>query len=262
MKCVLTDKLIASHQLPPTVRREELCDQRVKGLYAEVRSTALGEASFYLRYKDPIGKTSHTKLGRSGEIDVAQACQRAKALKKGIAVGRDPQAEANAKKAVPTLRKFAQERYLAFVAARKRSWKNDKSMLELRILPAFGDRRLDQISRHQIETFHASLLDEGLSGASADHHVKTLRHLYNKAIQWSACTQNPAAGIQLFNFDNKKERYLSPEERRRLLEILRTDRNRVVCNVALLLISTGARLNEALHARWSDISRENRVWVI
>lgn len=36
----------------------------------------------------------------------------------------------------------------------------------------------------------------------------------------------------------------------------------MVCYVARFLLSTGARLNEALSAKWSDIDRQNRVWKI
>src|SRR5690606_12599380 len=37
---------------------------------------------------------------------------------------------------------------------------------------------------------------------------------------------------------------------------------RNACNVALFLLSTGARLNEALSATWANIDREHRVWRI
>jgi integrase len=43
---------------------------------------------------------------------------------------------------------------------------------------------------------------------------------------------------------------------------LKTDKNRMVCNIILYLLSTGARLNEALQARWDHISLERRVWRI
>ena len=46
------------------------------------------------------------------------------------------------------------------------------------------------------------------------------------------------------------------------MNVLRTDENRPVCLIAMFLLSTGARLNEALSATWSQIDRENRVWRI
>jgi integrase len=47
-----------------------------------------------------------------------------------------------------------------------------------------------------------------------------------------------------------------------LLAVLTTDKNRTVCDILLFLLSTGARLNEALKARWEYIDIEHRVWRI
>ena len=55
---------------------------------------------------------------------------------------------------------------------------------------------------------------------------------------------------------------MNPDELDRLLTVLRTDSNRPVCLIALFLLSTGARLNEALTAQWQHVDREHRVWRI
>ena len=74
--------------------------------------------------------------------------------------------------------------------------------------------------------------------------------------------ENPAAGIQMLHEDNKIEHYLDEAELQRLLHVLRTDRNRAVCNVAMFLLSTGCRLNEALSATWADVDIERRAFTI
>jgi len=73
--------------------------------------------------------------------------------------------------------------------------------------------------------------------------------------------RNPASRVHLFNADNKVEHYLNAEELERLVRVLKEDgpRHRNVRLIALFLLSTGARLNEALRARWQDIDRGNRV---
>lgn len=68
--------------------------------------------------------------------------------------------------------------------------------------------------------------------------------------------------IPLFRVDNKVENYLDNEQLQRLLAVLRDYENRGVCNVALFLLSTGARCNEALSARWEHVDTANRVWRI
>jgi integrase len=74
--------------------------------------------------------------------------------------------------------------------------------------------------------------------------------------------KNPAAGVPLLNIDNKVEHYLDEAQLEGLLQVLRTDANKTVCNIALFLLSTGCRLNEALQATWGQIDREKRVWKI
>jgi len=48
----------------------------------------------------------------------------------------------------------------------------------------------------------------------------------------------------------------------RLLEVLRTDPNRTVCDIALLALNTAARLSELLKLRWADCDLERRVITI
>jgi integrase len=60
--------------------------------------------------------------------------------------------------------------------------------------------------------------------------------------------------------DNQVENYLDPEQLDRLVEVLKTDKNRMVCLILMFLISTGARLNEALTATWKNVSVEGGVW--
>jgi integrase len=71
---------------------------------------------------------------------------------------------------------------------------------------------------------------------------------------------NPIAKLHLFNEDNKVEHYLDDAQREKLLEVLTSNLQFPTCQVALFLISTGARLNEAVQAKWCHVDRENRVW--
>ena len=217
-------------------------------------------ASFYLRYKDQNGKTCHEKIGRTTDIDLVTARKQAKTLKAEISLGADPRAADKAKKAVITFKEFFEEHYLPYVKPRKRSWKRDEGLYRLRIKAAFGDKRLNQLSRQAIQTFHTELLATGLAPASCDHHIKLMKHALNLAIDWEMIDKNPAARIPLYSPDNRVENLLSDADLDRLLTVLRTDENRPVCLIALFLLSTGARLNEALQAKWVHIQKEDRRW--
>lgn len=260
MKIKLTQSFISSAICPADKLRIEYCDTELPGLYLLV-SPAGNAPSYFLRYKDRNGKTCHEKIGRSSDISLADARKQARTLKAEItANGRDPRAEEKARKAVLTLDELWLE-YKKFAKSRKRSFARDEQLWRLRLQPAFGHLRLNQISRHQAQSFHAGLKEAGiLSASSIDHHLKLLRRMLNLAVDWGMLEKNPVSRIQLLNEDNKVEHYLDGDELERLLNVLQTDENRPVCLIALLLISTGCRLNEVLSARWQQIDRVNRVF--
>ncbi|MBY0239657.1 MAG: tyrosine-type recombinase/integrase [Burkholderiaceae bacterium] len=207
-------------------------------------------------------KTRHQWIGHTSEITLGEARKRAKIPKAEIALGSDPHGEEHARKAVINYTDFFNDHYLPFVKPRKRSWDRNEELFPLRIKDVFGNKRLNEITRQQIQIFHASVKDGGLSAASADHHLKLIRHSLNLAVEWNMLERNPAAGIKQFNEDNKVEHYLNYEELQRLVSVLRANDPSMVCQVALFLLSTGARLSEALNAKWSDIDRRSLVWRI
>ena len=257
----LSQQLLPTLQCPPDKARIEYCDADHPGLYVLV--SAAGNAStFFLRYKDANGKTCHHKLGRTTDIDLATARQKAKTVKAEISLGADPRGAEKAKKAVITYTEFFENHLQPYSKPRKRSWARDREMFDLRLKEVFGDKRLNQITRQQIQSFHTELLAKGLAPATCDHHVKLLKSSLNLAVDWGLLERNPAARVPLFNRDNKVEDYLEQAELEQLLTVLRTDENRTICLLAMFLLSTGARLNEVLTATWSQVDKPNRVWRI
>lgn len=265
MAIVKLDQAFVTNNLicPDGRDRIEFCCSEIKGLYILVAAQSPGEGCYYLRYKDSNGKTCHQKIGRTADITLAGARTQAKGLRASIVLGANPRAEENARKAVLSLDEFFEKHYFPHAKVHKRSWVRDDQLYRIRIKSVFGSRKLNQITRQQIQVFHAGLLEEGLSPASCDHHVKLMKHAFNLAIDWGYLTEpNPASRVPLFNADNKVEHYLDDAELEKLLTVLRTDENRPVCMIALFLLSTGCRLNEALSATWSQFDRQARVWRI
>jgi integrase len=259
----LTSDIVSNGLICPSgKRRIELCDTELPGMYVEVRDTRPGQGTYYLRYKNEQCSTCHQKLGRTTDITLAEARKKARQLKAEIQLGADPRGEAKAAKAVSTFSDLFQDHYLPFVKPRKRSWKRDEELYRLRIKGVFGDKRLNEITRLQVQNFQADLVAQGLAPATADHHVKLIRQALNLAVDWNMLDRNPVSRVPLLNVDNKVEHYLGDEELGRLLAVLRTDENRPVCRIALFLLSTGCRLNEALKATWPQIDATTRVWRI
>jgi site-specific recombinase XerD len=250
----LTDALVKSAKCE-SGSKMELCDTVVRGLLLAVRSS--GSSTYSVRYK-VNGQTKYAPIGPSSIVSLAEARKKAKALKAEIALGADPRGDAKAKRAIPTLTDFFDDTYLPYAKMHKRSWKRDVQLFA-RIKAKFGKLRLDQITKQQVSVFHAGLMEEGLSAASADHHPKLLRRMMSMAIEYDLIEKNPLAKFALFNHDNKVEHYLDDVQLGQLMNVLRTDSNRAVCNIAILLLGTGCRLNEILSAKKTDISIENKT---
>ncbi|SEQ45840.1 site-specific integrase [Nitrosomonas ureae] len=258
----LTESFIRNNlECPEGKQRIEMCDALEKGFYIEVRHTSHGEGTFYLRYKIH-GKTYHQKIARTIDMSLADARKRAKTLKAEIALGSDPRGEEKARKAVLTFSDFFENNYLDHKKPRKRSWARDEQLYRLRIKTVFGHKRLNEITRQQIQSFHTALKNEGLAAATCNHHIKLLKHSLNLAIDWEMLDKNPVARVPLFFEDNKIEHFMDDVELNRLLTVLHTDENRPICQIALLLLSSGCRLNELLSAKWTDVNLEKGIFTI
>ncbi len=78
----------------------------------------------------------------------------------------------------------------------------------------------------------------------------------------AGCTTIPTRGIQRPKFDNKRERFLTAAEAGRLLKAAGQSRNPQLRPIVGLLLLTGARVSELLHAEWCHIDLTRRAWLI
>ena len=262
-KLRLSEKfLTTSLTCPDGKRRIEFCDTAVPGLYVEVRNTSPDQGTYYVRYRDASEKTCHVKIGRTIDIDLASAREKAKTLRAEIALGADPSAEKKAKRATLTFDTFWAEHALPYLRTMKKTAGKDDQRYRHRLKAQFGHLKLNKISRHALQAYHSGLRQQGLSGASCDHEIKIMRRALNLAVEWRMLDRNPADRFPLFREPNQVEHFLDENELGRLLMVLRNDKNRMVCQVVLWLLATGARLNEALQARWDHVDRTHRIWRI
>jgi integrase len=258
----LTAAFLATGLHCPTGKsRIEYCSREVAGLYVEVRASSPGQGTFYLRYKNSSGKTAHKKIARTTDISLAEAFKAAKILRGEVVQGNDPREDRKARKEIPIWNDFITLQYVPYAQPRKRTWAGDVQR-NVRIGEKFGSKRLNEITRREIEDFHTSLLDEGLSPATADQHLRLIKRAFNLAVSWEVVERNPAAAVKLLRVDNRRDFYLNDEQLTRLMQVLKTDSARTVCQLAMFLLATGARLSEATGATWSQIDREHRLWRI
>lgn len=270
MPVVELTKQFIDHKLtcPNDKRSIEWCDDSraggVPGLYIRVQQTSQGSGTYYLRYKQPeSGKTAHVKIGRSSDITLSQARKDALRLRAEINKGDDPQQEKRELKKIPLLRDFVNDTYLPYVRNR-RSYSEYKGMFRRRILDRFGDKRMDKITRQDVHKFHHWLrYDEQLAPASCDKYVATIKHCFGVAVSHDVLKSHPFAKIELFRENNSRERYLSEEELKSLVELMEKKRSKTnIADLVQFLIYTGCRSNEAKTLAWEKVSIEKRTFVI
>jgi integrase len=260
----LTPDFIANNLVcPEGKRRIEYVDVGGTGLYVEARQKSPGQGTYYLRYKDANGKTCHEKIGRTTDIDLDEARRRAKTLRAEITLGKDPRSDKKATKVVLTLDQAVKE-FVFPNLHRLRSAKKYEQMYNRRISQRLGSTPINAVTRAQILSFFTSLVkDEKLSPATANRHLAMLRRCFSLLVELNLLESNPASRIPMYS-EPLQEQYLEPADLEKLLRVLKENnpRNLVARLVVLYLLSTGARLNEALQAKWKDVYRANKLWRI
>ena len=126
------------------------------------------------------------------------------------------------------------------------------------IVPKLGSLRVAAVRRADIETFHREV--SKTAPVRANRGLSLLRKVFNLAIGWGICSDNPARGIER-NPEHRRERYLSPDELERLMTALAEHPYRASANAVRLLLLTGARRGEVLGATWDQFDIKAGVWV-
>jgi len=242
--------------------KTDFYDNSITGFMLEVRAS--GGKTYSLRYRDNHGKLRQHKIGDTKSISFEKARLAAEKLRSRIVLGEDPAEERKIKRTIPTLAEFNEERYLPFIKGYKRSYEGDDSYLRNHLLPKFGSRHLDQISQREVIELHHSMKASGYAPATANRIVILLRYMFNLAKKWSipGAETNPASGVQLFECNNARERYLNAEETQRLIGVLTHSDNSQLKYIVSLLLLTGCRKRELLDSQWHDFDLSRRSWRI
>lgn len=238
---------------------ERRWDGELKGF--GVQRTKGGTASYVLKFRAG-GRQRWLTIGKHGSPWTPDTARKeAQRLLAQVAMGEDPaEAKQDDRRAV-TFADFA-ERYLREHAEPHKkpgSVRNDRDNLRLYILPAFGARRLDSITRQDIAKLHRSLADRP---TAANRCLALLSHLFNTAQAWGVLPEgvNPTRHVKKYR-ETKRERFLSAEEFVRLGRVLseaERDGTESPYVVALfrLLTFTAARCSEIRTARWEWVDFE------
>lgn len=150
------------------------------------------------------------------------------------------------------------EKYLDVVAApnvKPSTLASYRSIIEGRLIPTFGNQKLQTLSQERIQRYVAESLRSGLSATTVHKHVSLLRTMLATAVEWNHLRSNPAARVRVKQSAPDEMEFLTPEEVPLMLRSI--DKGHRAFFTTLVL--TGLRLGEAIGLRWSDVDWRSNV---
>jgi integrase len=286
MKAKITKRLVDAFRAEPVDCT--VFDTVDLGFVLRVRKT--GGVSYAVEYKAARGRGAPTKrvtIGHVGKMTPEEARAEAKKVLGSVAHGEDPAAEKTRQRRSLSLSDVV-EIFLTQHAEAKRkastaAWMRDA--LERIVQPALGSMKLDAVTRPAVARLHSSMSDRPVQ---ANRTLAILSALYSWAGKsgYAAEGYNPARGVEKFP-ESGRERFLTRGELSRLGDALRqaetaglpyavdetkpgakhaadpskrrTKLDPFAVAAIRLLIFTGARLREILHAKWEHVDFERGV---
>lgn len=219
-----------------------------------------GRKYFYFRFTYG-GEKRAAKVGEFPALDVQEARKLALEMRAKLDRGINPQTATLIHTTSPTFGDFARNEYLPFAFKTKRSAKDDECRLRVQAYPRFGPRKLTEVSTRDIQQFHADL-KESHCPATANRHLSVISRMYSLALQWGRVERNPCIGISKFKENNIRQKLLTADEIRRMYTAMEREPNKVAVAAIKFLLLTGARLQEALQAKWEHVDFDNAVWYL
>lgn len=250
----ITEKLVKS-LTPPRGGNVIHYDDDIPGF--GVRITAQGSVAFVLNYRVNSRERRFT-IGKYPVWSALAARDEAKLLRRAIDDGQDPMAEREAAAGEPLVADLA-DKIMQAREKKKRAatLRNDRSMLDTIILPKLGRMRVSAVGQRDIESLHGSLK---ATPYRANRVLALLSSMFNTAIEWKWLqNSNPCKGVERYHED-RRETWLNGEQLTSLSRALDEYPDQNAADAVRLLITTGAREGEVLHAEWSQFDLKRGVW--
>lgn len=229
------------------------------GLY--VRVLPSGRKSFITVYSFDE-KQRWLTIGRYPEISLSQAREKVREIRKKVENKIDPALAKQQERAerinAPTVAEFAEEYLNKWARPKKKSAKGDERILEKDVIPAWGNRKLKDITRREIISLIDDVAERG--PIMANRTLALIRKMFNFALNRDVIELSPCQNITPPGKENKKERFLSEAEIKslwpRMTEFLTDQTNRAI----KMILATGQRPGEVASMHWNEV--EDDWWTI
>jgi integrase len=259
---------LLTHRSIETLRPAEapyrVPDQRCKGL--AVRVAPSGVKTWDLAYRiRGTAKMRRLSLGRTTDVSLEQARERANELTSAARGGRDLIAEeGEARDAAAsriTVEKLIDLYLRRRVVGRLRTAKSIESRLR-RTLAPIVQRYAADICRRDVRALLDSIADRG-QGREAEKRRQVCTAMFRWALSLDIVEADPTAGLTPYDRGAPRDRVLTLEEIELVWKWLESDALSVdAADILKLELLTGARCGEIAGLRAEEIDRQKWTWTL
>lgn len=249
---------------PDPKKRREIPDGLLAGLYLIVQPS--GGKGWAIRYRHG-GKSRKLTLGGYPAFGLGEAREAAKEALQTVAKGGDPASQKRISKQEAAEGRDLFENVVADFLKRHRTKRDGtvprslpeiKRMFEHDVLPRWRGRRIQDITKRDVNELLDGLIDKGV-GSMTNRVFSIVRLLMNWAVGREIIDLSPCVGIRPPAAEVPRDRVLSDDEIRRFWNATETQGYPFGPMLRLLLV-TGARLSEIAKMPWSELSLDRRMW--
>jgi integrase len=297
MRAHLTKRVIDA--FCPTTTRIMVFDDQLRGFALRVEPS--GAKTFIVSYRANGGGRGAPQrlltIGRYGTLTVDQARAEARRVLADVKLGGDPGGDRRRRRAMPTFGEMAEEMLaeaIKIAEARPRearlrlnTIRSYRSLLKRHVQPEIGSTKIDSVTTANVQRLHRRL--GAVKPMTANRCLEFISSVYKEAAMQGILPPgtNPARGIPAFR-ENRRERFLSLAELSALGAALaeaesagipwrpdltkkskhvpksrqRTKLDPHAAAALRLLILTGARLREILHAKWTGVDLDRGLLTV
>ena len=139
---------------------------------------------------------------------------------------------------------------------KRRSLETYRDIARLHLLPAFGGKKLKDLTREHVQRMYSQKRDAGLSAARVRRIHGVLSSALNHALRWRLIDHNVCKEVSPPRVPTPAIRPFNAEEAKRFLAAAQGDRFQALY---VLGLTTGARIGELGGLFWSDLDLIRRV---
>ncbi|MGI8962080.1 MAG: tyrosine-type recombinase/integrase [Bryobacteraceae bacterium] len=159
---------------------------------------------------------------------------------------------------VPTIARFADERFLPFVRSAKAEKTRTVVFYETCVSNLKSDKKLaglplNAITQEHLTGFIESRRSEGMKTSTINRDLATLRRILRLAEEWGVI--EAARRVKLLDGEARRERVVTHEEEHRYLSTA----PRLMRTLALMMLDCGLRPEECHRLRWEDNIRDGAI---